>query len=123
MSTTSFYLFKEKIYTSLMPLFFLSALMGSVTKLPVDTVSMLLEGSGVDLLLTRLPESRVSGLQQAVDITKLHSNHSNLAWSRSSLTSDLPTRLYHMLLFALPGTPVFNLGDEVGLKKGVSTDQ
>lgn len=106
-----------------MSLFFLSALMGSVTKLPVDTVSMLLESSGVDLLLTRLPESSVSGLQQAEDITKLHSNHTNLAWSLRSLTSDLPTRLYHMLLFTLPGTPVFNRGDEVGLKKGVSTDQ
>lgn len=106
-----------------MHLFSLSALMGSVTKMPIDAVYPLLENSGVDLLLTRLPGSSLSGSQQAEDLTKLHFNHSNLAWSLSSLTSDLPTRLNHMLLFTLPGTPVFNRGDEVGLKKGVSTDQ
>lgn len=92
-------------------------------KLPVDTVSQLLESTGVDLLLTRLPGSSLSGVQQAEDLTKLYSNHSNLAWSLTDHSSVLPTRLYHMLLFTLPGTPVFNRGDEVGLKDTVSIDQ
>lgn len=102
---------------------FFSALIGSVGKLPVDTVSQLLESTGVDLLLTRLPDSSLSGVQQAEDLTKLYSNHSNLAWSLTKHSSILPTRLYHMLLFTLPGTPVFNRGDEVGLKDTVGIDQ
>lgn len=106
-----------------MPLFFLSALIGSVSKLPVDTVSQMLESSEVDLLLTSLPGSSLSGIQQAEDFTKLSSNYSNLAWSLSNHSSALPTWLYHMLLFTLPGTPVFNRGDEVGLNEGVSTDR
>lgn len=27
-------------------------------------------------------------------------------------------RLYHLLLFTLPGTPVFTYGDEIGLQSG-----
>lgn len=106
-----------------MPLFVFSALIGSVTQLPADDVAPLLERSGVDLLLTRLPGINLSGVQQAEDLTKLYSNHSSLAWSLSRHTSDLPTRLSHMLLFTLPGTPVFHRGDEIGLKEGVSTDR
>ncbi|KAK3546429.1 hypothetical protein QTP70_026398 [Hemibagrus guttatus] len=97
-----------------------SALIGSVTKQPADNVFGLLESSKVDLLLTRLPGIKLSGIQEAEDMTKLYSNHSSLAWSLIKDTSDLPTRLYHMLLFTLPGTPVFISGDEVGLKKGES---
>ncbi|XP_058252088.1 4F2 cell-surface antigen heavy chain-like isoform X2 [Hemibagrus wyckioides] len=93
-----------------------SALIGSVTKQPADNVSVLLEGSNVDLLLNRLP-GKLSGIQVAKDMTKLYSNHSSLAWTLSKKDSDLPTRLYHMLLFTLPGTPVFISGDEVGLKE------
>ncbi|MCI4377383.1 hypothetical protein PGIGA_G00202960 [Pangasianodon gigas] len=97
-----------------------SALIGSVTMLPADNVSLLLENSGVDLLLTRLQSFNLSGVQEAEDIIKLYPSHSSLAWSLSKHTSDLPTRLYHMLLFTLPGTPVFNRGDEVGLIEGES---
>lgn len=105
-----------------MLLFFLSALIGSVTKQPADNVTVLLEGSNVDLLLNRLP-GKLSGIQVAKDMTKLYSNHSNIAWTLSEKKSDFPTRLYHMLLFTLPGTPVFISGDEVGLKDGVSMDR
>lgn len=106
-----------------MPLFFLSALIGSVTNQSADNVTLLLQQSEVDLLLTSLPVSNLRGVQQAEDLSKLSSIHSNLAWSLGDLTSDFPIRLYHMLLFTLPGTPVFHRGDEVGLKKGVSTDR
>ncbi|GAA6104360.1 4F2 cell-surface antigen heavy chain-like [Tachysurus ichikawai] len=98
------------------------ALIGSVTKQPSDNVSQLLESSRVDLLLTRLSGIDLSGVQQA-DMAKLYSNHSSLAWSLNKNTSDLPTSLYHMLLFTLPGTPVFNRGDEVGLKEGESLNE
>lgn len=103
------------------------ALMGSVTDLSVDEASLLLNRSGVNLFLTGLPDPRETGIKQANEIQKLYSNHlqTSLGWSLSgqgwgplaSRTPSVPVRLYHTLLFTLPGTPVFSAGDEVGLKK------
>ncbi|XP_051576402.1 4F2 cell-surface antigen heavy chain-like [Myxocyprinus asiaticus] len=105
-----------------------TALMGSVTGLSVDDVSVLLNRSNVDLLLTGLPNPDESGAIQALSIQKLYSNHpqTSLGWSLSgrtmgslaSRTPAVPVRLFQTLLFTLPGTPVFNAGDEVGLKLG-----
>ncbi|KAF5905410.1 4F2 cell-surface antigen heavy chain-like, partial [Clarias magur] len=94
-----------------------SALIGEDTTLSADNVPLLMERSGVDLWLYRLPGA-LSGVQP--DINKLYSSNSSLAWSLSKHTSNLPARLYHMLLFTLPGTPVFNGGDEFGLQEGES---
>uniref|UniRef100_A0A8C1WT79 Solute carrier family 3 member 2a n=1 Tax=Cyprinus carpio TaxID=7962 RepID=A0A8C1WT79_CYPCA len=104
------------------------ALMGSVTGLSVDDVSRLQNLSSVDLLLTGLPDPAEPGVRQAQVIQLLYSNHlqTSLGWSLSgrtlgslaSRTPAVPVRLYQMLLFTLPGTPVFNAGDEVGLKAG-----
>lgn len=103
--------------------------MGSVTDLSVDEVSLMLNRSGVDLLLTGLPDPGESGVIQANVIQKLYASHpqTSLGWSLSgqilgslaSRTLSVPVRLYHTLLFTLPGTPVFSAGDEVGLKKEV----
>ncbi|XP_066537626.1 amino acid transporter heavy chain SLC3A2-like [Hoplias malabaricus] len=108
------------------------ALMGSVTSVSVDDASLLLNHSGVDLLLTSLPDLTQTGIEQAQGINKLYSSHpqTSLGWSLSGrtlgpLTSrapHVPIRLYQMLLFTLPGTPVFNRGDEVGLKEGEPLD-
>lgn len=105
-----------------------TALMGSFTRVSVDEASLLLNNSGVDLLLTNLPELTQSGVELDAVINKLYSSHpqNSLGWSPSGrtlgrLTSrspGVPIHLYHMLLFTLPGTPVFNNGDEVALKKG-----
>ncbi|XP_073693372.1 amino acid transporter heavy chain SLC3A2-like [Garra rufa] len=102
------------------------ALMGSVTRLSPDDVSLVLNRSGVDLLLTGLPDPSESGEKQAEGIKNLYSSHRqmNLGWSLSgpsvgslaSRSPAWPVRLYQMLLFTLPGTPVFSAGDEVGLK-------
>lgn len=81
----------------------------------VDHAFQLIMSSGVDLLETTLPNF---GMREINAFTTLNSTYSKLAWSLSKQTSGLPTRLYHMLLFTLPGTPVFNRGDEVGLKAG-----
>uniref|UniRef100_A0A673H7M0 Zgc:158423 n=1 Tax=Sinocyclocheilus rhinocerous TaxID=307959 RepID=A0A673H7M0_9TELE len=99
------------------------ALMGSVTSLSADEVSLVLNRSGVDLLLTGLPDPAETGVTK-----KLYSSHlqTSLGWSLSgrtlgslaSRTPAAPIRLYQMLLFTLPGTPVFSAGDEVGLKAG-----
>lgn len=99
--------------------------MGSVTGLSVDEVSLLLNRSGVDLLLTDLAAPAESGVRQARAIQTLYSAHlqTSLAWSltgRSLGSPAVPERLFHTLLFTLPGTPVFSAGDEVGLKAGVS---
>ncbi|XP_043101583.1 4F2 cell-surface antigen heavy chain-like [Puntigrus tetrazona] len=105
-----------------------SALMGSVTGLSANEVSHLLNRSSVDLLLTGLPDPAEPGVRQAQVIKMLYTDHlqTSLGWSLSgqtlgslaSRTPAWPIRLYHMLLFTLPGTPVFSAGDEVGLKAG-----
>lgn len=101
----------------------LRALMGSVTGLSVDEVSLLLNRSGVDLLLTELADPTESGVTQAQVIQKLYSGHlqTSLGWRLRGRSLGSPAvRLFHTLLFTLPGTPVFSAGDEVGLKAGVS---
>lgn len=110
--------------------FFLRPLMGSVTSVNADDVSLLLNNSRVDLLLTGLPGLSQSMVDQVQAINKLYSSHpqTSLGWSPSGRTLGplasrnpaMPIRLYHMLLFTLPGTPIFSNGDEIGLKEGVS---
>lgn len=105
-----------------------TALMGSVTGLAVDEVSLLLNRSGVDLLLTGLLNPAEPGVRQAQVIQTLYSGHlqTSLGWSLSGRTlgslasrsAAVPLKLFHTLLFTLPGTPVFSAGDEVGLKTG-----
>ncbi|XDV18953.1 hypothetical protein PO909_024541 [Leuciscus waleckii] len=99
------------------------ALMGSVDHPTVDEVSLLLNRSGVDLLLTELADPAESGVRQAQVIQKLYSGHlqTSLGWrlsGRSLGSPAVPVRLFQTLLFTLPGTPVFSAGDEVGLKAG-----
>uniref|UniRef100_A0A9J8B6Y5 Solute carrier family 3 member 2a n=1 Tax=Cyprinus carpio carpio TaxID=630221 RepID=A0A9J8B6Y5_CYPCA len=94
------------------------ALMGSVTSFSADEVSLVLNRSGVDLLLTELSDPPETG-----ELKKLYSSHPQtiLGWSLgspASRTTAAPVRLFQMLLFTLPGTPVFSAGDEVGLKAG-----
>ncbi|XP_052417533.1 4F2 cell-surface antigen heavy chain-like [Carassius gibelio] len=94
------------------------ALMGSFTNLSADDVSLMLNRSGVDLLLTELLDPPETSVEK-----KLYPSHlqTSLGWTLGSLASRsqaAPVRLYQMLLFTLPGTPVFSAGDEVGLKSG-----
>ncbi|KAF7467131.1 4F2 cell-surface antigen heavy chain isoform X2 [Marmota monax] len=79
-----------------------------------------------DLLLTNSYLSRPSSSGEHVKflITQYLNATDNrwCSWSLSQaglLTSFVPTqllRLYHLLLFTLPGTPVFSYGDEIGLQ-------
>lgn len=59
----------------------------------------------------------------------LHSQQRSVAWglgaAQKSQLSKLATtpgliRLYQLLLFTMPGTPVFTYGDEIGLQAVVS---
>nr|XP_060462971.1 amino acid transporter heavy chain SLC3A2 [Panthera onca] len=83
-------------------------------------------GSTKDLLLTSsyLSDSISTGKHIEFLVTQyLNATDSRwCSWSLSQaglLTSFVPAhllRLYHLLLFTLPGTPVFSYGDEIGLE-------
>lgn len=92
---------------------------------------MLLNNSGVDLLLSGvLRTSDLSGTQVGAAVQQLLSsqNQTKLAWNvgdreqghLASLVGADMVKFYQMLLFTLPGTPVFNYGDEIGLEDQVS---
>nr|XP_023677428.1 4F2 cell-surface antigen heavy chain-like [Paramormyrops kingsleyae] len=93
-------------------------------------VSTLHNISTVDLLLSRVLQPNVTGGQWAQAIQQLYEsrNQTGLAWNIGSKTEGHlgtlvgPTlvKLYQMLLFTLPGTPVFSYGDEICLKSDVN---
>uniref|UniRef100_A0A4X1VK70 Amino acid transporter heavy chain SLC3A2 n=1 Tax=Sus scrofa TaxID=9823 RepID=A0A4X1VK70_PIG len=86
-----------------------------------------------DLLLTSsyLSNSSFTGKQTSFLVTQyLNATGSHwCSWSLSQaglLTSSVPShllRLYQLLLFTLPGTPVFSYGDEIGLEEAVLPGQ
>ncbi|XP_055987643.1 amino acid transporter heavy chain SLC3A2 isoform X2 [Sorex fumeus] len=86
-----------------------------------------------DVLLTSsyLAHPSHSGEQVQLLITQYLNATDNrwCSWSLSQaglMTSILPAsllRLYHMLLFTIPGTPVFSYGDEIGLEAAVLPGQ
>ncbi|KAI1902841.1 hypothetical protein AGOR_G00020330 [Albula goreensis] len=102
------------------------ALFGVTGETSVIDVSKLLNSSGVDLLLSGTLRAQKTGTDRAQVLQHLYSSHSQLAlsWnlgdrSQGHLASVLGSehlRMNQMLLFTLPGTPVFNYGDEIGLE-------
>ncbi|XP_076130338.1 solute carrier family 3 member 2b [Alosa pseudoharengus] len=102
-------------------------LMGVTDKTSPEQVGRLLNSSGVDLLLSGiLRASGQSGMQVASAAQQLLSsqNQTKLAWNvgdreqghlASLVGADL-VKFNQMLLLTMPGTPVFNYGDEIGLE-------
>ncbi|KAM4625240.1 solute carrier family 3 member 2b [Polymixia lowei] len=101
-------------------------LIGVTEKASADEVSSLLDSLGVDLLLSGMLQSvRSDATERAQSIQLLYSAHNQtkLAWSLggrteghlASLGGPALVKLHQLLLFSLPGTPVFNYGDEIGL--------
>uniref|UniRef100_A0A8C1KIB8 Zgc:158423 n=1 Tax=Cyprinus carpio TaxID=7962 RepID=A0A8C1KIB8_CYPCA len=96
----------------------------------ISPVSLMLDCSGIDLLLTGLPDPAEASERQAQVIKNHHFSHlqTSLGWclsgptlgSLASRTPVVPVRLYKIPRFTLPVTPVSSPGDEVGLKAGVS---
>ncbi|XP_068194995.1 amino acid transporter heavy chain SLC3A2-like [Antennarius striatus] len=91
-----------------------------------EEVSALLSDSGVDLLVSRvLRRHPPDATEHAQTIQLLYSSHNQttLAWSLggrdaghlASLVGPDLVRLYQLLLLTLPGTPIINYGDEIGL--------
>lgn len=68
-----------------------------------------------------------AAVERIRDVDVLHAQQRNVGWglgaskleqlSKLATSSDL-VRLYQLLLFTLPGTPVFTYGDEIGLQAG-----
>uniref|UniRef100_A0A3Q3D1G3 Glycosyl hydrolase family 13 catalytic domain-containing protein n=1 Tax=Hippocampus comes TaxID=109280 RepID=A0A3Q3D1G3_HIPCM len=104
-------------------------LMGSTERRSAAAVSALLSSTGVDLLTSGvLPEGDASELARSVlDLYAAHSA-TGLAWNLggrgaghlASLVGPALAPLYQLLLFTLPGTPVLQYGDEIGLMDEVS---
>ncbi|XP_053715781.1 solute carrier family 3 member 2a [Synchiropus splendidus] len=85
--------------------------------------SHLVNTSGADLVLSDLLQTQTSGVERIKALDVLHANQRSIAWGVGAATQDqlaIPQgliRLYQLLLFTLPGTPVFTYGDEIGLQK------
>ncbi|GAA6234630.1 4F2 cell-surface antigen heavy chain-like [Lates japonicus] len=105
---------------------FLRVLIGITDRSSADDVSSLLSSTGVDLLISGvLRPTDADAAERAQSIQRLYSSHNQtkLAWSLggraeghlASLVGPAMVKLHQLLLLTLPGTPVFNYGDEIGL--------
>ncbi|XP_030018286.1 4F2 cell-surface antigen heavy chain [Sphaeramia orbicularis] len=99
-------------------------LMGVAEGIPAPQVAQLVNTSSVDLLLSDLLSTQ-QGVDRMPAIEMLQSLQRSLGWGmgaaqRSQLSKLVKTpdliRLYQLLLFTMPGTPVFTYGDEIGLQ-------
>lgn len=86
-----------------------------------------LNQTGVDLLLTDVLRPNY-GANVGPVVERLYSqNKGRLAWNLgdrvrghlANLTDSVNIKMAQLLLFTLPGTPIFNYGDEIGLKDEV----
>lgn len=101
------------------------ALMGVVEGISAEEMSQLVNTSGVDLVLSDLLISNNGGAERIKDMDVLNSQQRSVGWDLGAAQKDhlskLATswgliRLYQLLLFTMPGTPVFTYGDEIGLQ-------
>uniref|UniRef100_A0A3Q3WM58 Uncharacterized protein n=1 Tax=Mola mola TaxID=94237 RepID=A0A3Q3WM58_MOLML len=100
------------------------ALMGVVEGILADEVSQLANSSGVDIILPDLLSTSNHGKERIRAMDVLNSQQRGLGWGlgatrRDQLSKQAQStaliRLYQLLLFTMPGTPVFTYGDEIGL--------
>ncbi|XP_050948718.1 solute carrier family 3 member 2b [Labeo rohita] len=104
-------------------------LIGVTEQSSSDDISVLLNKTGVDLLLTGALNPLSTALDIAHTVDSLYSayNQTRLTWNiggriaghLASLVGLAKVKLSQLMLLTLPGTPVFNYGDEIGLEDGV----
>ncbi|XP_014888867.1 solute carrier family 3 member 2a isoform X2 [Poecilia latipinna] len=102
-----------------------SALMGAVEGASAEEVAHLINTTGVDIILPNLLSSSDNGVERIKAVNVLQLEKSSVGWglgaskleplSKVATSSDLQ-HLYQLLLFTLPGIPVFTYGDEIGLQ-------
>lgn len=99
-------------------------LIGATKSTSVDDVNRLLNKTGVNLLLSRVLKLE-SGLETAQVVERLYSAQGNhLTWNigdrvrghLASIVKSAHMKLTQLMLLTLPGTAVFNYGDEIGLE-------
>ncbi|XP_051285088.1 solute carrier family 3 member 2a [Dicentrarchus labrax] len=100
-------------------------LMGVVQSISAAEVSQLVNTTGVDLILSDLLSSNKEGVKYIEAMNILNLQQRSVGWglgatknnqlSKEAVTTGLK-RLYQLLLFTMPGTPVFTYGDEIGLQ-------
>lgn len=110
--------------------FFTRVLIGVTDKTSPHDIAEMLNSTGVDLLLSGALRSKSApGIAQTVDQLYTNYNQTSLAWNigervsghLASLVGLAHVKLHQLLLLTLPGTPVFNYGDEIGLEDNVSS--
>ncbi|XP_028838749.1 solute carrier family 3 member 2a [Denticeps clupeoides] len=102
------------------------ALIGEMSASSARKAVETLNSTGLDLLLSGVLKPNQTGQEKAGAVQQLYSSQpqTSLAWTLSgprtghlaSVVKPRSVRLYQLLLFTLPGTPVFNYGDELGLE-------
>ncbi|XP_072314772.1 solute carrier family 3 member 2a [Eucyclogobius newberryi] len=105
-------------------------LMGVAMGAPASQVSQFVNASGIDLLLSDLLSTQKTAMEKLSAIDLLSALKLQLGWGlgaaqgeqlANQATAPGLARLYQLLLFTMPGTPVFNYGDEIGLMAEGST--
>ncbi|XP_028330751.1 solute carrier family 3 member 2a [Gouania willdenowi] len=100
-------------------------LMGAVQSVPTPDVALLVNTSGVDLILSDLLSSNKGGVERIRAFDDLNGEQRSVGWGLGAAgghhlatlaNSSALIRLYQLMLFTLPGTPVFTYGDEIGLQ-------
>ncbi|MEJ1273452.1 solute carrier family 3 (activators of dibasic and neutral amino acid transport) member 2 [Cricetulus griseus] len=79
-----------------------------------------------DWVATKMKEALSSWLQEGVDGFQFRDVEKLMVSQAGLLTASVPAqllRLYQLMLFTLPGTPVFSYGDEIGLQEAVVPGQ
>lgn len=91
-------------------------------------MNRLLNQTGVDLLLSGVLRNKSGAAIRQVVQALYSQNGTRLAWNLgdrvvghlATMVDSLTVKLHQLLLLTLPGTPVFNYGDEIGLKDEVT---
>lgn len=104
-------------------------LIGVTDQSSPEEISATLSKTGVDLLLSGALRSKsVREVAQAVESLYSTYNQTRLAWNiggriaghLASVVGFAKVKLSQLMLLTLPGTPVFNYGDEIGLEDEVN---
>jgi len=99
-------------------------LMGVAVGASAPQVLQLVNASGADLVLSDLLHDG-NGSERITNMDTLNPVQRSVAWGLGAAQRDQLSkhavaqgliRLYQLLLFTVPGTPVFTYGDEIGLK-------
>ncbi|KAM6959624.1 solute carrier family 3 member 2a [Tautogolabrus adspersus] len=97
------------------------ALIGVAQNISAENLSLLINTTGADLVLSNLLSQKSGGKERIQAMDVLNSQQRSLGWGLGAAKKEQISkatgliRLYQLLLLTMPGTPVFTYGDEIGL--------